>query len=111
MSTKKEKSTSKVVVKSEPVTNPELTALSVFNQLDFKLVPEQSYKFGGATYGYVRTYKASDYTLKISFGRTLGGFGQRLQFQILFKDKVIAETCEYGDKGEALAGILFKVLK
>ena len=111
MLTQKKKLTIKAVDKTVPVANPELTALSVFNQLDFKLVPEQSYKFGGATYGYVRTYKASDYTLKLLFGRTLGGFGQRLQFQILFKDKVITETCEYGDKGEALAGILFKVLK
>lgn len=111
MLTQKKKPTSKAIAETVPVANPELTALSVFNQLDFKLVPEQSYKFGGATYGYVRTYKASDYTLKVSFGRTLGGFGQRLQFQILFKDKVITETCEYGDKGEALAGILFKVLK
>lgn len=111
MLTQKKKPTPKAVAETVPVANPELTALSVFNQLDFKLVPEQSYKFGGATYGYVRTYKASDYTLKLLFGRTLGGFGQRLQFQILFKDQVIAETCEYGDKGEALAGILFKVLK
>ena len=111
MLTQKKKPTTKTATETVPVANSALTALSVFNQLDFKLVPEQSYKFGGATYGYVRTYKASDYTLKVSFGRTLGGFGQRLQFQILFKDKVIAETNILDDKGEALAGILYQMLK
>lgn len=80
--------------------------LGCMQKLDVKINKEGTFKFGGATYGFYRVYDCGDYKFRFFFGRTLGGAGKRLFFELYFKGNKIAEDTILGNRAEAFACFL-----
>jgi len=95
----------------EPKHEEIYPALLCVSKLDVKVNQQGTYVFGGATYGFYRTYDSGDYTFRFFFGRTLGGAGKRLFFELYFKGKIIAKDYIGGDRAEAFACFLRNIAK
>ena len=72
----------------EPKHEQVCPALLCISKLNVKVNKEGTYVFGGATYGFYCTYDSGDYTFRFFFGRTLGGFGKQLHFELYFKGEI-----------------------
>ena len=95
----------------EPKHEQVCPALLCISKLNVKVNKEGTYVFGGATYGFDCTYDSGDYTFRFFFGRTLGGFGKQLHFELYFKGEKIAKDVIYGNRAEAFACFLRNIAK
>ena len=90
----------------EPQEKEMYPALSCLTKLKVQLNKEESHSFGGTTYGYYRVYDSGDYRFRFFFGRTLGGAGKQLFFELYFKGNKIASDVIKGNRAEAFACFL-----
>ena len=95
----------------EPKHEQVCPALLCTSKLDVKVNKQGTYVFGGATYGFYRTYDSGDYTFRFFFGRTLGGAGKQLFFELYLKGEKIAADVIRGERAEAFACFLRNIAK
>lgn len=95
----------------EPEHKEIYPALACTSKLDVKVNKQGTYFFGGATYGFYRTYDSGDYKFRFFFGRTLGGAGKQLFFELYLKEKKIAKDVICGERAEAFACFLRNIVK
>lgn len=101
----------KYIWQLEPKHEEIYPALACTAKLDITLNTQETHFFGGATYGFYRVYDCGDYKFRFFFGRTLGGAGKQLFFELYLKGEKIAADVIRGERAEAFACFLRNIAK